>query len=421
VPYRPFLRNLIALLVVWGALASALAQEPRYRETFEDLYRVLGERYGAFELKGIDWEAVGVEFLPRAAVIADDRAFGLLCLELMARLEDSHANLRAGSHELPQPDLLPVYDAGFCCLEDDRGLPVIYHVEPDSTAAKARLRPGMTVLEYNGAPVADAIDATDAFLKRYAGYSSHRYRRYHAVRLFARQTSAEHPFTLVLRRPDGGEIGVRLTAPLSGFYMPRRPVPLAGINDSASVAWKKLPDKIGYIAVRRIRAGLEQELDAALRGLGSIDGLVIDVRGNSGGGFDVETATLNFDPSRTDIAPGRPRHLGPIALLLDPRCISAGEGWASWFVATGRARTFGEGTAGASARKEEYTLLNGYYVATIPVKPYRGSLDRPIERLGLVPDVPLRQTAEGLAAGRDDVLEAAMDWLRGQSSGTEAP
>ena len=30
-----------------------------------------------------------------------------------------------------------------------------------------------------------------------------------------------------------------------------------------------------------------------------------------------------------------------LALLIDERCISAGEGWASWFIANKRARTFG--------------------------------------------------------------------------------
>ena len=42
---------------------------------------------------------------------------------------------------------------------------------------------------------------------------------------------------------------------------------------------------------------------------------------------------------------------------------------------------------------------------------YRGFLDRPIERRGLEPDVPVRQSARDLAAGRDTVLEAARRFL----------
>ncbi|MGB0578918.1 MAG: hypothetical protein ACPGVU_04375 [Limisphaerales bacterium] len=45
------------------------------------------------------------------------------------------------------------------------------------------------------------------------------------------------------------------------------------------------------------------------------------------------------------------------------------------------------------------------------MKAYRGYLDRVIERRGLEPDVPLRQTVADLAAGRDTVLEAAREYL----------
>jgi C-terminal processing protease CtpA/Prc len=76
-----------------------------------------------------------------------------------------------------------------------------------------------------------------------------------------------------------------------------------------------------------------------------------------------------------------------------------------------RARFFGSTTAGASSRKEVYTLSNGLFKVVIPVKPYTGFLDRPIECQGLPPDVPIRCSAKDLAAGRDTVIEAALRWL----------
>jgi len=47
----------------------------------------------------------------------------------------------------------------------------------------------------------------------------------------------------------------------------------------------------------------------------------------------------------------------------------------------------------------------------LPVRPYGGFLDRPIERRGLEPDVEVRQSAADLAKGRDTVLEAARQYL----------
>ena len=77
-------------------------KEESYEDAFFDLYRELGERYPCFELKQIDWKAVGKELLPRAKEVKNDEEFGLLCMELVARLEDSHAHLLAGSAKLPQ-------------------------------------------------------------------------------------------------------------------------------------------------------------------------------------------------------------------------------------------------------------------------------------------------------------------------------
>jgi len=190
-------------------------------------------------------------------------------------------------------------------------------------------------------------------------------------------------------------------------------VPREGIQDGgADVQWVRLKDGIGYIHIRRIRQNLEVSLDQALTALGDMKGLVLDVRGNSGGGFDTKTAFRDFDLAPGEAtAPHRPIYQGPIALLIDERCISAGEGWASWFVARKRARSFGTATAGASARKETYTLSNGLYKVEIPVKAYTGFLDRAIERRGLEPDVEVRCTARDLSRGRDRVAEVAVEWL----------
>ncbi len=342
-----------------------------------------------------------------------EEQFGLLVEELVARLEDSHAYVHKGSATPPSAGL-PEWDPWLACLIDDRGRPVLYAVSPRTPAWKAGVRPGMTVVSVNGVPAAEAMDRWMKRQRKYVGYSSERYLRYDAARLFHRQTKRGATVTLELEDVDGRTLGVKLTAEARGWYIPRLPVPRPGIEDGgADVQWVRLEDGIGYISVRRIRQGLEVSLDQALTALGDIKGLILDVRGNSGGGFDTNTAFQNFDPAPAGAtAPHRPLYRGPIAMLIDERCISAGEGWASWFVARKRARLFGTTTAGASARKETYTLTNGLYKVEIPVKAYTGFLDRPIERRGLEPDVAVRCTARDISRGRDTVAEAAAEWLK---------
>jgi C-terminal processing protease CtpA/Prc len=383
-----------------------------YAKAFQDLYEHLGAVYPNFKLKGIDWEKVGKELLPRAAVAETDRQFGLLVEELVARLEDSHAFVAPGAATPPDPGL-PEWGPMVAALMDDRGQPVVYHVAARVEAWKAGVRPGMTVVSVNGVPAAEAIEQWMHRQRTFVGYSSERYLKYDAVRCFLRQQQRGAKVELALEDLAGRPKRVVLAADTRAWYIPRLPVPREGIDDGGGdVEWVKLNDGIGYIHVRRIRQGLEVKLDQALVGLGDVKGLIIDVRGNSGGGFDPTTAFQNFDLSKDRAGgPHHPRYLGPIALLIDERCISAGEGWASWFVAGKRARLFGTSTAGASARKEMYTLSNGMYKVQVPVKAYNGSLDRPIERRGLEPDVPVRASARDLARGRDTVAEAARQWL----------
>jgi C-terminal processing protease CtpA/Prc len=269
----------------------------------------------------------------------------------------------------------------------------------------------MAVRRVDGKDALEAIRETMRSVSRYHGYSSDRSLRYHAFRWFARRLERGQDVTIEVEAPDGSRSTVTLPADRDVRYLPRLPVPHPGISDSANVSWRRLDGDIGQVYVRRIGPDLIARLDEAIGALRDARGLIVDVRGNSGGGFDAKRAHRNFVLDARSGESGWPRYEGPIALLLDARCISAGEGWASWFVANDRARSFGETTAGASARKTVYTLKNGLYRVRFPVRPYTGFLDRPIERRGLEPDVPLKPSARDIAAGRDTVLEAARAWL----------
>ncbi|MDY7009729.1 MAG: S41 family peptidase [Planctomycetota bacterium] len=380
-----------------------------YDEAFADLYETLGREYPCFDLKQIDWKAVGKEMLPQSKQVKTDEQFGLLCMKLIARLEDSHALLRQGRIKPPSP-LLPRWDPGLACMIDDHGKPVVYYIDKDGPAEKAGVKIGMTILSVNGKPAEQAIKDFMSRQSMYWGYSSQRYLKYHAARFFIRQMKKGDAVTLEMQEPNGRIHTFKLPSTLGGRYLRRLPVPIKGISDSANVSWTMLDNDIGYIYVRRIRKNLIESLDRAVEELKDARGLIIDVRGNSGGGFDARRAYRNFALNDNE-EPKRPRFKKPMALLINARCISAGEGWASWFIARKRAKVFGSATAGASSRKRTYTLKNGLYKVTFPVKAYRGFLDRLIERRGLEPDVKVRQSAQDLAAGRDTVLEAARKYL----------
>jgi carboxyl-terminal processing protease len=159
------------------------------------------------------------------------------------------------------------------------------------------------------------------------------------------------------------------------------------------------------------------------------DGIVIDLRGNPGGigamamgmaGWLVKQpgerlgvmymrgATLNFF-----INPRAEAFEGPVAMLVDGSSASTSEIFAGGLKDLGRARIFGTRTAAAALPSVITRLPNGdgfqYAVAN-----YISQGGKPLEGNGVVPDVEVRMTREALLSGHDNVVDAALDWIRKQ-------
>jgi carboxyl-terminal processing protease len=165
----------------------------------------------------------------------------------------------------------------------------------------------------------------------------------------------------------------------------------------------------------------------AIHDCAACDGLIIDLRGNPGGiggmamgmaGWLTEMkeqklgtmymrgATLKFV-----INPRADAYTGPLAILVDGTSASTSEIFAGGLQDLHRARIFGTRTAGAALPSVIARLPNGdafqYAVAN-----YISEGGQPLEGQGVTPDVEVRLTREGLLAGHDAVLDAALAWIQ---------
>lgn len=167
--------------------------------------------------------------------------------------------------------------------------------------------------------------------------------------------------------------------------------------------------------------------DEILRALAGAPGIIVDVRANSGGydAMSLEIAARFADAPRLAwrkkdaasapydvmLAPAGARFAGPVAVLIGPNTVSAGESMAQALAVLPHARLFGRPTRGAWSDAIPKTLPNGWTYTLSVESAYtpEGAL---LEKAGVQPDetiAPPRDASPTELWGRE--LAAAEAWL----------
>jgi len=187
-------------------------------------------------------------------------------------------------------------------------------------------------------------------------------------------------------------------------------------------AWASvLASGIGYLRIAAFTADTARTTGRALQALGTIPGLIIDLRGNPGGIVtEVQAVAGLFLPAGTVIGrvrghgsetePMRATGLGgattvPIVVLTDGGTASAAEILTGALRDARRATILGERTAGALGGS--VTMKLGYGGMSVTVERIQGPQDEVVEGRGIAPDIPVRLTGDDVEAGRDSQLRAA--------------
>jgi carboxyl-terminal processing protease len=226
---------------------------------------------------------------------------------------------------------------------------------------------------------------------------------------------------------------------LQGHYEERLPgTRLAAYfgGDFPLYTFGRLKKDIGYFHIRNFdeaekTAAIADEIVTRFR---KVRGLIVDIRGN-GGGWDpvakaiadrfadtrrlyMVTRTRN-GPRHDDFTPPRYWYIEPrgsrpfskpIVLLTHRWSISAADCFALAMRTLPHVTNLGEFTSGAYSDEYWDTLPNGWEVS-IANKLYLDADGRCWEGIGTPPDIRLVNTREDIAAGRDRVLETAVELL----------
>jgi carboxyl-terminal processing protease len=206
----------------------------------------------------------------------------------------------------------------------------------------------------------------------------------------------------------------------------------------ASYVWidsKKLAGDIEYIQFNMFLdpAHLMARFADAVKSCLNCRGFVLDLRGNPGGigamamgmaswfvdGEGERLGTLYLRDSKLSfvISPRPTVFAGPLAILVDETSASTSEILAGGLKDLKRAHIFGTRTAAAALPSAIEMLPNGdgfqYAMAN-----YVSEGGKPLEGIGVSPDVEAPLTREALLAGKDPALDAAVNWIQSAKEGT---
>lgn len=389
-------------------------------ESFEKIWTTIRDKHWETKPAGLDWDAIHTEYRPKIEKAESmDAARGVM-RDMLARLKQTHfgiipvsvyseADAPAGGDGSPGIDLR-VLD----------GHAVVTRVEPGSPAEKAGVKTGWIIVSVAG----KELDAAIQKLKSDPD---------------VHELILERAILSRLSGPEGGKLHVVFrdaanhdVAADIGLTAPRGEISKFG-NLPPQHVWvdtKRIGDT-GYIAFNmfldlpRVMGRFNDEIGSCLE----CDGLIIDLRGNPGGigGMAMGMAGKLIDKPGQKLGdmymrgstvhfavfPQSDVYRGPVAVLVDGSSASTSEIFAGGLKDLGRAKVFGERTAAAALPSVIEKLPNGdgfqYAMAN-----YLSAGGKPLEGIGVAPDVEVKLTRQALLAGHDSVMEAALDWIRKQ-------
>lgn len=369
---------------------------------------------------GEDWDAVLTEFLPRIALAKTRDQYQLEMMQLIARVHDTHANLWSSLAVRP-----PV---GACQLPVDirfvEGQAVVASYLNAELGKATGLQPGDVIEQLDGADVSKLVKDWTPY---YA--ASNDPTRLRDIGRSMTHGDCAKPIALGVRR--GSE-----TLALKADRLTMKQIgPLPFSHDLAGDTFRLLSKDVAYLKLSTVKAAdVPRYIDSAA----GTKGMVIDIR-NYPSEFvvfalgqllvDKPSQFVSFtrgDPANPgafhfrppiSLQPRQPHYAGKVVILVDEISQSQAEYTTMAFRSAGAA-VVGSTTAGADGNVSQIPLPGGLNTMFSGLGVFYPD-QRPTQRVGILPDLEVKPTIEGIRAGRDEVLEAAIRRILGPDTPAE--
>jgi hypothetical protein len=381
-------------------------------------WNVLRHFYPYFDVVQTDWPAPLREALQSAATDRDEQVFLATLRRMVAALHDGHGGVYlagGGGNPAGCPPLAWDWVEGKLVVTAVPGA--------DAPAGlKSDLKPGEVVGKIDGRPAAEAL----ADAERLISAATPQWRRYRALQ----QLGAGDPGSALVLEV-GGQGSVARTVRLGRALLDQRP------REARPPRIKELRSGIFYVDLDRID---DSDFTKALPDLERATGIVFDLRGYPAKLSpqvlfqhlidkvctspqwhiplvrrpDGEGVEFKRSPGWI-LFPAKPRLNAKIAFVTDGRDISYAESCLGIIENYRLGAIVGGPTAGTNGNVNPFALPGGYRVVWTGMKVLKHDGSRH-HGVGIAPTVPVSRTIAGVAAGRDELLEKAIEVVEGNKS-----
>nr|WP_320025785.1 S41 family peptidase [uncultured Acetobacterium sp.] len=441
---------------------------------FEELHQTLSTEYAFTDWKAINWGKLHQKYLAKIEKAQLNQDFNAYYLSLRAYLNeipDGHVRM----NNLKEIDDQYIGGGfGLAVAKIDDGDVIVTWVDESSQAWVAGIRPGDLLLSWNGQPINEALDSASTLFGGTSATTENLEIKKAAylvrepvgteIELGDQTPAASQAASVSLVAYDDNGLSLRKNYPDSVVSNKLRDM-FVGVDNSdpvpdAMVESKMLDDRICYLKILG-------ELDADLQETGTVlstlelvskaidtaqqnnaQGLILDLRNNIGG-LDQMTADIlgHFYQQKTffeyqnlynpdtntfelqlmadgsqalSIEPAEPYFNGQIIVLINPKCVSSGEGLAMGMQNLPNAETLGfYGTNGSFGLAGAEAKMPGELTVHWPSGQSLNEdkiiqLDSQHGIGGVSPDIRLSMTAQNaihLANGEDVELAEAIKAL----------
>jgi len=360
-----------------------------------------------------DWSRTLMEYIPEFIHAKNELEYELAAIQIIGDIKDTHGNIWRGNNRINEKrgDFYPPFHVRF--IEEKWVVTDYYNPELKQTAG---LEIGDIITHINEIPLDHIVDS----LRDYYPASNN------AARM--RDIGAD------ILRSNGSEVNIRYTS----VGLSKRKDLILYERDSlkifrwyrrdSSLCYKWLDGNIGYITLQSIKA---EDVPVIKETFKDARGIIIDIRNYpstfvvfSLGSYFVSTSTpfVKFTKGNVDnpgeftftppieLSNSSVSYEGKLIMIVNELSQSQAEYTAMAFRAGINTTIIGSTTAGADGNVSTIMLPGGLRTMISGIGVYYPD-GTETQRIGIVPDIEIHPTVEGIRNGRDELLEKAIDLI----------